>query len=139
MLRALIIDNEAHMREKLNNLLTMCCPMVEVVGEATGIFLGIKKILEVKPDLVFIDINMKDGTGYDVLHELRPIGFKVIFISVFDKKTIQAFKLSSVAYLIKPINPIDLIEAIKQVENMELKHFDLYLEALKMNILEAGF
>jgi len=96
---------------------------------------GIKKIREVNPDLVFLDVKLKDGTVYDLLHAMQPLGFKVIFISFFNRKTIQAFKLSNVAYLMKPFNPIDLIKAIKQVESMELEHFDLYLQALEENIL----
>ena len=99
MLRTLIIDDEADIRDTLTKLLMLCCPQVDIVGEATGVSVGISKILEFHPDLVFLDINLKDGTGYDLLHALQPVSFKVIFISSFDKKAVQAFKLSSVALL----------------------------------------
>jgi len=138
MLRTLIIDDEAHIRDTLTKLLMLCCPGVQVVGEASGVETGIAKILETQPDLVFLDINLKDGTAYDLLHALQPVTFKVIFISAFDRKTAQAFRLSSVAYLAKPISPVDIIEAVKQVETMEVKHFDLQLEALEENIREVG-
>jgi two-component system, LytTR family, response regulator len=138
MLRTLIIDDEAHIRDTLIKLLTLCCPKVDIIGEATGVANGIKKIQELHPDLVFLDINLRDGTGYDLIHALQPIVFKIIFISSFDKKAVQAFKLSSVAFLQKPFNPVELIEAIKQVENMEVKDFDLCLEALEENIREGG-
>jgi two-component system LytT family response regulator len=139
MLRTLIIDDEAHIRDTLTKLLTLCCPQVDIVGEATGMSVGISKILELHPDLIFLDINLKDGTGYDLLHALQPVSFKVIFISSFDKKAVQAFKLSSMAYLQKPFNPVDIIEAIKQTEDMEVKNFDLCLEALEENIRDIGF
>ncbi|MBN2173306.1 MAG: response regulator [Bacteroidales bacterium] len=138
MLRTLIIDDEAHIRDTLTKLLALCCPQVNVVGEASGVSVGISKIMELQPDLIFLDINLKDGTGYELLHALQPVGFKVIFISSFDKKAVQAFKLSSVAFMQKPFNPVELIEAIKQVENMEVNDFDLCLEALEENIREGG-
>jgi two-component system LytT family response regulator len=139
MIRTLIIDDEAHIRDTLTKLLTINCPQVSNVGEATGVSEGIKKILDLHPDLVFLDINLRDGTGYDLLHALQPVSFKVIFISSFSKKTIQAFRLSSVAYLLKPFNPVELIEAIKQTENMKVKDFDLYLEALEENVRDFGY
>ena len=137
MLRTLIIDDEPHIRDTLTKLLRLCCQNVDIIGEATGVSNGINKILELHPDLVFLDINLKDGTGYDLIHALQPIGFKIIFISSFDQKAVQAFRLSSVAYMQKPFNPVELIEAIKQVENMEVKDFDLCLEALEENIREG--
>lgn len=139
MLRALIIDDEAHIRDTLTKLLSLCCPMVQVVGEASGVTSGITKILETQPDLVFLDINLNDGTAYDLLHALQTVNFKVIFISAFDRRTMQAFRLSSIPYLMKPINPVHLIEAIKQAETLEVKDFDLQLEALEENIREVGF
>jgi two-component system LytT family response regulator len=134
MLRALIIDDEAHIRDTLTKLLRLCCPRVDIVGEATGVANGIKKIQELHPDLVFLDINLKDGTGYDLIHALQPIGFKIIFISSFDQQAVQSFKLSSIAFMQKPFNPVELIEAIKQVENMKMKDITLCLEALEDNI-----
>jgi two-component system, LytTR family, response regulator len=139
MLRTLIIDDEAHIRDTLSKLLKLCCPMVEVVGEAAGVAGGLLKIHETKPDLVFLDINLQDGTGYELLHALHPVKFGVIFISAFDRKTVQAFKLSNLAYLMKPISPVDLIEAVKKVGHILPEHLELCLEALEENIREAGF
>lgn len=134
MLRTIIIDDEAHIRDTLTKLVKLCCPQVEVAGEAAGVAEGLTKIRETKPDLVFLDINLKDGTGNDLLHALQPVSFKVIFISSFDKKTVQAFRFSSMAYMQKPFNPVELIKAIKQAENMAVKDFGLCLEALEENI-----
>jgi two-component system, LytTR family, response regulator len=115
MLRTVIIDDEAHIRDTLARLLESCCPHVSVVGEASGVADGIKAIKELHPDLILLDINMKDGTGFDLLNAFPEINFKVIFISAFDKNTIRAFKLSGLEYLTKPVNPEELAAAIKRV------------------------
>lgn len=134
MLRTIIIDNESHIRDTLNKLLTMCCPKVEVVGEASGVTSGMEKIRDEHPDLVFLDIHLNDGIGYELLHRLQPVDFKVIFISAFNRKTTQAFRLSNVAYLMKPFNPVELIEAVKMAEDSNVKDIALCLEALEANI-----
>ena len=134
MLRTVIIDDEAHIRDTLSKLINLCCPQLEIVGEATSVTSGISVIGAAHPDLVFLDINLKDGTGWDLLHAAHPLGFKVIFISAFDRKTLQAFQLSSVAWLMKPFDPVQLIEAVKQVECSDAEDFDLCLEALEANI-----
>ncbi len=136
MLKTIIIDDEAHIRDTLRKLLKICCPHVVVIGEAAGVADGLKKILALHPDLVILDINLKDGTGYDLLHLIHPVNFRVIFISAFDRRSIQAFKLSSLAYLVKPFSTLDLARAIEEVEHTEVKHFDLILEALEANIRE---
>jgi len=134
MLRTIIIDNESHIRDTLNKLLTMCCPKVKVVGEASGVVSGMEKIRDEHPDLVFLDIQLNDGTGYELLHFLQPVGFKVIFISAFDRKTEQAFRLSNLACLTKPFNPVELIEVVKMAEESDVKDIALCLEALEANI-----
>jgi two-component system LytT family response regulator len=116
MLRTLLIDDEAHNRDTLRKLLAMHCQEVTVVGEAPGVQTGINLIRELHPDLVLLDINMKDGTGFDLLNAFTTIDFKVIFISAFDKNTIRAFRLSNLEFLTKPINPIALIAAVKHAE-----------------------
>jgi len=134
MLRTLIIDDEAHIRDTLTRLLESFCPQVSMVGEASGVADGIKAIKELHPDLVLLDINMKDGTGFNLLNAFSSIDFKVIFISAFDKNTIQAFKLSGLEYLMKPVNPEEITAAINRVMKTESKYFELQLEALELNI-----
>jgi two-component system, LytTR family, response regulator len=134
MLKTLIIDNEAHIRDTLGKLLKRYCPGTVLVGEATGVADGIKTIRELQPDLVFLDINMDDGSGFDLLHAFDPVNFRVIFISAFDKNTTLAFNLSGLEYLAKPINPIELRESIKRVMKTDIKNFPLQLEALEGNV-----
>jgi len=119
MLRTIIIDDEAHIRDTLTRLLESFCPQAIVAGEAAGVADGIKAIKELHPDLILLDINMKDGTGFDLLNAFSAIDFKVIFISAFDKNMIQAFKLSGLEYLMKPVNPEEITAAINRVMKAE--------------------
>jgi two-component system LytT family response regulator len=134
MLTAIIIDDEAHNRDTLGKLLERYCPETILVGEASGVANGIKAILELHPDLVLLDINLDDGTGYDLLHAFSDIDFRVIFISAFDKETILAFKLIGLEFLLKPINPVELSEAIKRAMMTDMKDFAVQLEALEGNL-----
>ena len=137
MFRTVIIDDEAHIRDTLTRLLESFCPQVSAVGEAPGVAEGIRMIKELHPDLILLDINMKDGTGFDLLKAFPEINFKVIFVSAFDKNTVQAFKLSGLEYMMKPVNPVEITAAINRVMNIELKYFALQIEALEMNIRSA--
>lgn len=134
MLRTVIIDDEAHIRDTLRKLLERHCPKVAVVGEASGVAEGIKAIKKLHPGLVFLDLNLGDGTGFGLLSALDTIDFNIIFISAFDKTTIQAFRLSGVEYLMKPVNPVEIGAAINRVMDTELKYFALQIEALEMNM-----
>jgi two-component system LytT family response regulator len=105
-----------------------------VVGEASGVEEGIKVIRSLHPDLVLLDINMKDGTGFDLLHSLNAIDFKIIFVSAFEKSMIQAFKLSCIEYLLKPVNPDDLKAVVRKVEKTGQEDLVMQLKALEANV-----
>jgi len=134
MIRTIIIDDEPHIRDTLRKLLARHCPQVSVIGEASGVTEGIKEIQMLHPDLVLLDINLEDGNGFDLIHALGPIDFKIIFISAFDKDTIQAIKLSNLEFLTKPINPNELITAVKHAEKAEKQDLALKLKALEANV-----
>ena len=138
MLRTIIIDDEPHIRDTLRKLLARHCPQVSVIGEASGVAEGIKTIMKMHPDLVFLDINLNDGTGFDLIHSLDSIDFKIIFISAFDRDTIQAIRLSSLEFLTKPINPNDLIAAVKHAEKSDPHDLALKLKALETNVMLSG-
>jgi two-component system LytT family response regulator len=116
MLRTVIIDDETHIRDTLARLISRHCPQISLAGEATGVEEGVALIRSIHPDLIFLDMNMSDGTGFDLLRSLGMVDFRVIFISAFDKSTIQSFKLSGVEYLVKPFNPVKLQEAVARIE-----------------------
>jgi len=134
MTKIVIIDDEPHIRETLAKLIERHCPDARVVGLADGVKSGTELIRDLEPELVLLDIYMGDGTGFDLLHNLSPISFHVIFVSAMDKNTIRAFRLSGVEYLLKPVNPDDLQKAIERVMKMEISDFGLQLQALEENV-----
>jgi two-component system LytT family response regulator len=116
MLRTLIIDDEAHNRDTLQKMLTRYCPQVFIVGEAGSVSEGFARITELCPDLVFLDIIMQDGTGYDLLHSIKKVDFCTILISAGDPQMTIPSKQSYLCFLSKPINPTELITAVKRAE-----------------------
>lgn len=138
MLRTILIDDEAHIRDTLTRLLAQNCPLVTLVGEASGVAEGIRVIQMLHPDLVLLDINLKDGTGFDLLNAFNIIDFKIIFISSFNKEMIREFRLSDIDYLQKPVSPVELSIAVKKTEKTSQRDFVLQLKALCVNIKTMG-
>jgi two-component system LytT family response regulator len=134
VLHTLIIDDEDHMRDSLAKLLQRHCPEVVVAGEANSVASGIKAINEIHPDLVLLDIQMGDGTGFDLLNSLPLIDFKIIFITAFDQYALQAFRFSAVDYLLKPVNPELLAEAVERAGQLIQEHHNLQMQALQENL-----
>ena len=138
MLRTLIIDDEAHIRDTLISLLKDYCPQVKIVGEANSVASGITAIRNKFPDLILLDIKMDDGSGFDLLQQIDPIKFKIIFVTAYEKHAIEAFKFSAVDYLLKPVNPEKLAEAVQRAEKVVQKTFLKQLDALSENINPAN-
>jgi two-component system, LytTR family, response regulator len=134
MLRTIIIDDEPHVRETLRHLLDKFCPEVKLVGEAGSVVGGTKEIRDKLPDLVLLDIKMGDGTGFELLERFEHIGFKIIFVTAWEKYAIQAFGFSAVDYILKPVNPEKLAEAVKRAGQQVQGAFNLQLNALQENI-----
>jgi two-component system, LytTR family, response regulator len=134
MLRTVIIDDEAHVRETIGRLLAMHCPQSKVVGEAGSVESGLKIIRNLTPQLVILDIRMDDGTGFDLLHKFEIIDFKVIFITAYEKYAVQAFKFAAIDFLLKPINPEELTDAVKRAETLVQEHVQSQLQALEDNL-----
>jgi two-component system, LytTR family, response regulator len=116
MIKAIIVEDEKMSRETLRRLLEKYCPTVEVVAEADGYRKGMEEIRKHHPDVIFLDIQMPDGSGFRLLEEMDEIDFEIIFTTAFDQFAIKAIKFSALDYLLKPIIPQDLIEAIVRVE-----------------------
>lgn len=119
MIKAIIIDDIKEARVVLKADLESYCVNIEVVGEAEGVVSGAKLIKELNPDLVFLDIQMQDGTGFDLLEILPNTNFKLIFTTASDEYAVKAFKFSAVDYLLKPIDPDELMDAVSRVEQQE--------------------
>jgi len=122
MVKAIIIEDEKMSREALHRLLEKYCPTVEVVAEADGYRKGMEEIRKYHPDVIFLDIQMPDGSGFRLLEELEEIDFEVIFTTAFDQFAIKAIKYSALDYLLKPIIPQELTEAILRVEKKKAEN-----------------
>ncbi len=116
MLTAVIVEDEKRSRETLVGLLNLYCKNVQIVGEADGVRTGIEAIRQHNPDILFLDIQMPDGSGFKLLESLEKINFDVIFTTAYDQFAIKAIKFSALDYLLKPIFPEDLMAAVKKAE-----------------------
>ncbi len=112
MLRCIAIDDEINNLELISNLIRLYGGEVQLAAVADSVESGCQKILEHKPDIVFLDIEMQDGTGFDLLKRLGTIDFKVIFVTVHEKYAIDAFRFCALDYLLKPLSPNHFIAAI---------------------------
>lgn len=121
MIRAIIIDDEKRARNLFKNLLEQNFTSIKVVAEGDDIDTGIEAIEKYQPDLVFLDIKMHQGTGFDLLQQLKEIDFEVIFITAYDQYAIKAFQFSAFGYLMKPIRITELKKIITKLEN-HLRH-----------------
>lgn len=116
MIEAVIIDDEPKNVKILRNMLTEFCPQVLLLGDADNAKTGFALITEKKPNLVFLDIEMPYGNGFDLLNALGPVDFEVIFVSAFDKYLLQAFKYAALDFLLKPVNIDELKAAVANAE-----------------------
>jgi two-component system LytT family response regulator len=116
MIRGIIVEDEKHSRETLVGLLKRYCKNVAVVAEADSYRSGLAVIKEHNPDVVFLDIQMPDGSGFRLLEEVGQVNFEIIFTTAFDQFAIKAIKYSALDYLLKPIDPEELVNALKKVE-----------------------
>ncbi len=117
MLQAIIIDDEPDNVKLLALQLRMYCPQVLVVAECTKSEEGLQKIQELKPDVVFLDIEMPRMNGFELLEKVGSLDFALVFVTAYDKFAVKAFRYSAIDYLLKPIDTKDLQDAIKKIEN----------------------
>ncbi|WP_319482085.1 LytTR family DNA-binding domain-containing protein [uncultured Draconibacterium sp.] len=127
VIRTVIIDDEPRARETLNKMLRTYCKDVEIVGEGNNVKSGIEQIENLHPDVVFLDIRMPDGTGFDLLEQLNYLDFALVILTAYDEYALKAFKFSAIDYMLKPLDPEELINSVKKiksslnVENNQLK------------------
>jgi two-component system LytT family response regulator len=116
MIRAIIIDDEKHCLDGLKLLLTEYCPGVEVIDQCDSASRGLNAIEQLKPDLVFLDIEMPVMNGFELLEQLSSIPFAIIFTTGYDQYAIKAFHVSALDYLLKPIDPKELINSVRKIQ-----------------------
>lgn len=114
-LQAVIIDDVKKAIQNLQQDLSLYCPEVQVIGSAEGVVSGAKLLQQTKPDVIFLDIQMNDGSGFDLLDIAGEHNFTVIFVTAFNEHALQAIKYSAIDYLLKPVDPDDLKKAVARV------------------------
>ena len=115
MYKAIIVEDELHSRELLKKMLAMFCPDVQVTALASSVNEGVKAIKEHAPDIVFLDVEMQTGTGFDLLQQFPDPSFGVIFTTAYDHYAVKAIRFSAVDYLLKPIDAEELQQAVKKI------------------------
>ncbi|SHM30937.1 two component transcriptional regulator, LytTR family [Chitinophaga jiangningensis] len=116
MVKAVIIDDERNSRDIIALMLEKYCPFVEIAAMATDCNDGIARIREHQPQLVFLDLEMPDGTGFDILTALQEeMNFEAIFVTAFEKKFLQIIRLSEVELILKPVDKESLLQAVTTV------------------------
>jgi two-component system, LytTR family, response regulator len=114
MIRCVIIDDSKKARDLLRKELELLEDKIDLVGEAANVKEGIALVNSEKPDLLFLDIQMPDGDGFDLLEKVKSRDFGVIFITASDEYAVKAFRFSALDYLLKPIDSDDLEKALKK-------------------------
>lgn len=138
MIKAILIEDEVNARSSLRKMLNLIEPSIKIVGETGYVNEAIQLINNNKPQLVFIDIQLEDGTGFDILKQLNHLSFKIIFTTAYNQYAIKAFKYSAIDYLLKPIHPEELKQALtRTILSIKKDEVTLnYVDILKHNIKE---
>lgn len=131
LLSALIVDDEKNGRENLAGLIRSHCPQIKVVAEAASVEQAIAAIQEHQPQLIFLDIEMPGGNGFQLLEHFNNFPFEVIFVTAYDNYAIRAIRFSASDYILKPINLNELKAAVDKVserirnrsENERIRNF----------------
>ncbi|GAA0533158.1 LytR/AlgR family response regulator transcription factor [Chitinophaga japonensis] len=126
MIKAIIIDDERNSRDIIALMLGKYCPQVDIADTASDCADGISKIKLHQPQLVFLDLEMPDGTGFDVLQGTQETPFEAVFVTAFEKKFLHAIRFSEVEIILKPIDKESLLQAVqtvtRRIEQQASKH-----------------
>lgn len=134
MWRTIIVDDEAKGRQSLIKMLQLLHAPVEIVAEAASVETAVALIDSHKPQLVFLDIQLQKGTGFDVLEQLKFKDFQLIFVTAYDQYALKAFRYAAMDYLTKPIDPDQLEEALQRLPTTEAPNFN----SEKIHALQAN-
>ncbi len=121
MIRCVIVEDEEMARKVLKSLLAQYCPDVMVCAEADDITTGQEMIEAFRPDLVFLDIEMPGGSGFKLLNNIKDIDFEVVFITAYEQFAIKAIRHDALDYLLKPVDPKELVAAVDKVKDAKYK------------------
>lgn len=135
---AIIVDDEKSNRVILNTLLKKECPEIEVIYETDDIEDAFLEITNLKPNLLFLDIQMPKGGGFDLLKKFETYPFEVIFVTSYDKYALNAIKASALDYLLKPLERLDLKEAVEKFKKTQIKKNNTTSNQLLKNLVDTN-
>lgn len=139
-LRILLVDDEAPCRDALRIFLAGGCPEAQIVGEASSVGQAVALIPQTDPDLLLLDVEMTDGTGFDLLDRFPKPDFQVIFTTAHDDFAVRAFRYSAVDYLLKPVDPDELTAAVQRASQPgDAALRQLQLEQLRQQAASRSF
>lgn len=113
-MKVLVIDNEPNLRTAIKALLNAFCPEITSIEEADGVQSGLHKIKNFHPDILLLDVEMDDGSGFDLMKQVINPGFQLIFVTAHNKYAVEAFQFSAIDYLLKPVDPDALQKSIQK-------------------------
>lgn len=113
----LIVDDEPKARQTLIHILQLCCPQVQSIAEASAVQEALEKIEKRPPDVLLLDIQLGNESGFDLLNALEGQPLNVIFVTAYNEYAVKAFKLAAIDYLLKPVNSKDLMNAIQRAQD----------------------
>jgi two-component system LytT family response regulator len=131
MLKAIIIEDETKARRVLEELVKEYCPEIEIVASVDSVPEGVKAIKKLEPNLVFLDIEMPQYNGFQLFDFIEDVNFEVIFTTAYQEYAIQAFEVSAIAYLLKPIQIEKLVQAIEKVKEKNSQQSKERIQVMK--------
>ncbi|TGD57118.1 LytR/AlgR family response regulator transcription factor [Flavobacterium humi] len=143
MITALLIDDDANLRNGMKSLLERYAPEIKIIGEADSVKTGIETMQLLSPEVVFLDIQLGDGTGFDILEEIANKKGKstshIVFITAHEQYAVKAFRFSALDFLLKPVDPEELEKVVVKLKNVLHKndsyaHIDLLLENIRKKV-----
>ncbi len=135
MISVVVIDDEPKARETIINILQLSPTKLKIIGQADDVKSGFDVINTQKPDLVLLDINLPDGTGFDLLKKFEKINFKVVFITAHEEYAVIAFKFSALNYILKPVASGELLQSVEKAsESIHKEETELKLSAFLSNL-----
>ena len=129
-MKAILIDDEKHCRDGLSIMLGKYCPQVEIADQCTNAKQALESIAEHEPGLIFLDIEMPDMNGFEMLEYCKEYDFEIIFTTAYNEYAIQAIRHSALDYLLKPVNKDELISAVARAKENKSKQTSSRIEKL---------
>ncbi|MBD81009.1 MAG: DNA-binding response regulator [Crocinitomicaceae bacterium] len=119
-MKVLIVDDERKIRKAIRSLIEYSSPDVKVIAEANGVKNALEVLNKYHPDLIFLDVRLGDGSGFDLLKNMQSKSIKIVFVTAYDQYAIKAFKFNAIDYLLKPVSEQDLVRSIKRAKEQIL-------------------